>query len=117
MIMRKNLFSRWRVFCSTAVLTFCVLLLGLGFIVVDYNTRRVGFGDSSLRIDVSTDEGKIMLNLLGREKAVQVSGEVQKWAGRIWNLLPPGIRTTFWIFEAERETAPYVLTWTGAGSE
>lgn len=110
-------FPRLRVFCSTLVLTLCVLFLGLGFIVVDYNTRRVGLGSSSMRIDVTTQEGRIMINLLGREKAVQVSENAQKWAGRAWNLLPPSIRTTFWIFEAEREATPYALEWTGAGSE
>lgn len=110
-------FSRLRIFCSTLVLTLCVLLLGLGFIVVDYNTRRVGFGSSSIRIDVTAGEDGIMINLLGREKAIQLSENTQKWAGRAWNLLPPGIRTTLWIFEAEREASPYALEWTGAGSE
>lgn len=109
-------YPRLRIFCSTALLTLCIVLLGIGFIVVDYNTRRVGFGESSLRIDVSTQDGRIMMDLLGREKSVQISENVQKWAGRIWNLVPPNIRATSWIFETEREASPYVLEWIETGT-
>lgn len=110
-------FPRLRAFCSTAILTFCMLLLVFGFVVADYNTRRVGFGDSSIRIDVTEQDGRIMMNLLGREKVFQVSDTIQKWAGRIWNLFPPSTRTIVWIFESERDGAAELLSLAGAGSE
>lgn len=109
-------FPRLRIFCSTAMLTFCLLILVFGFIVADYNTRRVGFGDSSIRIDVTEQDGRIMMNLLGREKVFQVSDTIQKWAGRVWNLLPPSARTAVWVFESERDGAAQLLSLTGAGN-
>lgn len=112
---KKEKFRRLRVFCAAFTLTFCVLMLGVGFLVADYNTRQVGFGNGSLRLDVSTQEGRIMLNLFGREKAVTLSDEIQEWAGRVWALTPPAWRAEVWLFQSERAAAPALLDWAGAG--
>lgn len=112
---RKNGSARrLRAFCSAFMLTFCLLLLGAGFLIADYNTRQTETGAGSLRIDVSTQEGRVMLNLFGREKAVTVSDTVRDWAGRAWALAPAGWRAEAWLFEAEREAAPVLLEAVGA---
>ena len=73
-------YRRLRAFCAAFTLTFSLLLLGAGFLVADYNTRQMGFGNGSLRLDVTTQEGKILLSLFGRERVVPLSKEVQEWA-------------------------------------
>ena len=110
---KKEKYRRLRAFCAAFTLTFCLLLLGLGFLVADYNTRQMGFGNGSLRLDISTQEGRLMLNLFGRERAVAVSDEVQDWAGRLWAPTPPAWRAEVWLFQSEREAAPLLLDWAG----
>ncbi len=114
---KQEKYRRLRAFCAAFTLTFCLLLMGVGFLIADYNTRQVGFGSGSLRLDISTREGQVLLNLFGREQAVTISDEVQKWAGRLWALTPPAWRAEVWLLQSEREAAPALLDWAGAGQE
>ena len=102
---KQEKYRRLRAFCAAFTLTFCLLLMGVGFLIADYNTRQVGFGSGSLRLDISTREGQVLLNLFGREQAVTISDEVQKWAGRLW------------LLQSERAAAPALLDWAGVGQE
>ena len=55
---KKKSHIRLRAFCSAFMLTCCLLLLGTGFLIADYNTRRMSFGDDELRI------GGVFLDML-----------------------------------------------------
>ncbi len=111
---KSGKYRRLRAFCAAFTLTLCLMALGAGFLIADYNTRRIGFGSGSLRLDVSTQEDRILLSLFGREKAVVLSEEVQEWAGRAWALAPAGWKAEVWLFQGEREAAPALLEWAGA---
>mgnify|MGYP006910869981 CR=1 FL=1 len=114
---KKEKYRRLRAFCAAFTLTLSLLMLGAGFLVADYNTRRIGFGSGSLRLDVSTQEGRILLSLFGREKAVTLSREVQEWVGKVWTLAPAGWKAEVWLLQGEREAAPALLEWVGADTE
>lgn len=105
----KPKYSRLRIFCLTSITTFCILFLCAGFVIADYNSRNTGFGDASLRIDVYARNESLNVNFLGREQTIDIPEKVNKWAGRLWNLLPPGFRTAFWILESEYDAVPIIL--------
>lgn len=84
---------RLRAFCSTFMLTLCVLLLGIGFLTADYNSRRTAFGEERLRIAA-----------YGPEQ--QLPQEMQTWSGRLWNLLPARCRVAIWVTETESAAVP-----------
>lgn len=98
-----------RVFFLTAFITFLLFIMGAGFLIADYNSRKMAFGNGSLRIDVYTEKDLIYVNMLGREQKYVIHEQVSKWTGRIWNLLPPGVRAVFWVFESECDAVPEVL--------
>lgn len=107
-------YPRLRAFCSAAALTSCLLLLGTGFLVADYNTRRIGTGDSCLRIDGTIQDGMITVNILGHMLKIELSEPVQAWAGRAWTLLSPGVRAVVWLYEAECEAVSGLVRWVGS---
>lgn len=114
---KKEKYRRLRAFCAAFTLTLSLLMMGAGFLIADYNTRQIGFGSGSLRLDVSTQEGRILLSLFGREKAVALSREVQEWVGKVWTLAPAGWKAEVWLLQGEREAAPALLEWVGADTE
>ena len=99
----------WRAFWSAFMLTLCLLLLGSGFLVADYNTRRMGQGQASLRLDIAVQEQALELDLFGREQTIAWSDTVRDWAGRVWTLLPASLKWEMWLWEGEREAAPALL--------
>jgi hypothetical protein len=108
---RKPKYPRLRAFCLSMFATFCVLFLCAGFLIADYNSRNTGFGDASMRIDAYAENGSLHVDFLGSKKAVEIPKEIRKWSGRVWNLLPPGLRAVFWILEGVQSAAQ------GAGSQ
>lgn len=101
---RKSVkYPRLRLFFLTCALSFFLLTMVAGFIIADYNTRSMGFGDASLCVDVYGQDNEITLNMLGRQRVLEIPETPGKWVGRIWNILPPGVRAMFWIFEGECE--------------
>lgn len=106
---RKKTHRRLRAFCAAFSLTFCLLVLGGGLMVADYNTRRVAFGDSSLRIDYRVADGQLMIDNMGRKEAVPIPQEALDWMGRVWNLLPARWRAAAYLTGAERAAAPAVI--------
>ncbi len=101
--------TNFRVFWRAALTCFFLLILITGFIIADYNTRQVGFGSGSMRIEIFTKEDSVYVNMLGREQAYEMSEQLSKWTGRLWNVLPPVIRAMFWMFEGECVAATEVL--------
>ncbi|MDD2417802.1 MAG: hypothetical protein PHR24_03525 [Oscillospiraceae bacterium] len=95
--------KRVRLIFLTWIMSFFLLVMLAGFIIADYNSRRVGFGDESLRFDISAQQGQFTINMFGRESTFEISDEVSKWTGRVWHILPPGIRAAFWTFEYETQ--------------
>lgn len=95
----RSRYSLWRMGSAAAAFTFCFCLVGAGFILVDYNTRSMGMGDASLRLDIVTDDNRIFINLFGRERAIEISDTISLWSGRIYALIPPTWRCVQWIYE------------------
>ena len=58
--MHRKPHRRLRAFCSVFMLTMCLLLLGCGFLVAEYNTRRTAFGETRLQLPVEFRDGKIV---------------------------------------------------------
>lgn len=97
--------SGLRLFFMTAWVSFCILILAAGFLIADYNTRRIGFSDGSMRVEAYAQKDELVLNMFGREHSARIPDSFEKWAGRVFNILPPSVRAAFWIFEGESEAA------------
>ena len=52
---------RWRAFGSAFMLTLCLLILGAGCLVAEYNTRRTAFGDARIQMDYRIQDGKVTI--------------------------------------------------------
>ena len=73
--------------------------MGTGFLVADYNTRRMTFGAAAARGSIPVpDPGQTPL-----------TKEQEAIAGRLWTVLPARWRTAAWITEAERAWAPDLI--------
>ena len=112
-VKNKGKNSRLRAFFTTGLATGFLLLLAAGILLVDYNTRLVGFGESSLRLDITEENGQVQLDLFGRKTEFTLSETVQDWADSAWTLLPPGLKTLFWLYEGEYEGTAGALEWAG----
>ena len=102
---------RFRTFCSAFMLTLCLLMLGCGFLVVEYNTRRTAFGDSRLQLEVRMEEGRLVTHTPAADTAYLLPEWAEDWAGRAWTLVPARIRAAAWLSEAEQAAAPLALQW------
>lgn len=96
---------RLRAFCSAFMLTLCLLLLGCGFLVAEYNTRRTAFGETRLQLPYEFRDGKIVAHTADGEEATVLPGWAQELAGYGWRLIPARIRAAAFITEAQREAA------------
>ena len=116
---KNNRFRRLKAFGTAFTLTLCLLTLGMGFLIADYNTRKVAFGEDNLRTEFRRlDNGKVSVTAFGEETVLELPEEMQKWSGRLWTMLPARWRATAWITEAERAVAPELLeTLEGIGEE
>ena len=107
---KKTRFRRLKAFGTAFSLTLCLLGLGAGFLIADYNTRRVAFGDSSVRVGYKmSEDGRLLVTAMGREMLMEVPEEVREWSGRLWTLVPARYRAAVWLTEAERAAAPALL--------
>ncbi|MDD2361476.1 MAG: hypothetical protein PHH84_00740 [Oscillospiraceae bacterium] len=100
--------KRVRLIFLTWIMSVYLLIMLAGFIIADYNSRRVGFGDGSLRLDISAQDGELIINAFGREKYFEIPDEVEKWTGRAWHILPPGVKAIFWMYEYECEASAQI---------
>lgn len=72
-----------RVFLCSLGVTLCVLILVLGLFVVDYQGRRLSFGDAALPLETAAAPGGktwLTLRAFGREGRVDIT-----WLEKIWN--------------------------------
>ena len=92
-------FRRLKAFGTAFCLTLCLLGMGAGFLVADYNTRKVTFGAAEARRAIPAPEP-------GRTALTE---EEEAWAGRVWTRLPARWRAAAWLTEAERDFAPSFL--------
>ena len=60
---------RWRAFGSAFMLTLCLLILGAGCLVAEYNTRRTAFGDARIQMDYRIQDGKVTIRRNGLRPA------------------------------------------------
>lgn len=109
--MKPKPFRRLRAFCSAFMLTLCVLILGVGFLVVEYNTRRTAFGPSNVRMDYEFEDGKLRILTPASEEPAELPEPIRVWAARIWAALPARIRAAVWPAEAQQAAAPAVIRW------
>ena len=108
---RKSSRRRFRTFCAAFMLTLCLLLLGCGFLVVEYNTRRTAFGDTRLHPTVEMQDGRLMARTADDETAPALPEWAENVVGRAWTLVPARIRAAAWLNEAEQAAAPPLLAW------
>ena len=106
---KKDRKRNFRIFFRTAFICCFLFILGAGFIIADYNTRRVGFGNGSMRLEVAANQDGVYINMFGRESTFIVPKEAGKWIGRVWNVLPPSVRAAFWLFEGECDAAAEII--------
>ena len=107
---KKNRFRRLKAFGTAFTLTLCLLTMGIGFLIADYNTRRMAFGEDDLRTEVRRlDDGKLSVTSYGKETVLELPEEAQEWSGRLWTMLPARWRASLWLTEAERALAPELL--------
>ena len=107
-------FRRLRAFASAFMLTLCLLLLGGGFFVADYNTRRMAFGENTVRMEYGLENGQLVLHSWGNQEAGELPIEWQVWCARAWNLLPARWRAATWLNDVEQATAPELIDWLGS---
>ncbi len=100
-----------RAFCSAFMLTLCLLILGSGLLVAEYNTRRTAFGQTRIRMEYVYEDGKLHLYTPATEKEYQLPQTAQAMVGRAWTLLPARVRVAAWATEAQQAAAPYILHW------
>lgn len=105
----KRSWRRTRVFASTFVLTLCLLMMGAGFLVAGYNTRKMAFGEEELPLRYVEEGDRIVLRAAHREEPLELPGTTEPWAGRLWALLPARLRMILWMEEAECDLAPVLL--------
>ena len=96
------------------MLTLCLLLLGGGFFVADYNTRRMAFGENTVRMEYGLENGQLVLHSWGNQEAGELPIEWQVWCARAWNLLPARWRAATWLNDVEQATAPELIDWLGS---
>lgn len=92
-------FRRLKAFGTAFCLTLCLLGMGVGFLVADYNTRKVTFGAAEARQTLPAPEP-------GRTPLTE---EQEAWAGRLWTIIPARWRAAAWLTEMERDLAPGFL--------
>lgn len=98
--MPRKPYRRLRVFCSTFMLTLCMLLLVCGFLVAEYNTRRTAFGETRLRMPYTQSDGE-----------GQPPDWIREWSGRLQVLVPARVRTAAWLIQGEQALVPSGIEW------
>ena len=107
---KQNRFRQLKAFGTSFTLTLCLLTMGIGFLVADYNTRRMAFGEDDLRTEVRRlEDGKLSVTSYGKETVLELPEEAREWSGRLWTMLPARWRASLWLTEAERALAPELL--------
>ncbi len=100
-----------RAFGSAFMLTLSLLLLGCGFLVADYNTQKMTFGEAYTRSEYRVKNGILVLDSPD-EAWLRLPEEYQYWTGLAWNLLPASWRAAAGLVQAEKELVPELLeTW------
>ena len=102
---------RWRAFGSAFMLTLCLLILGAGCLVAEYNTRRTAFGDARIQMDDRIQDGKVTIRTPSAETDYALPGWAEDWAGRAWTLLPARVRAAAWFTESEQAASPLLIQW------
>ena len=109
----KPKFRRLRAFAAACMLTLCLLLLGGGFFVADYNTRRMAFGENTVRMEYGLENGQLVLRSWGEQESWELPTEWQTRCAQAWNLLPARWRAAMWLSDAEQVAAPELIDWLG----
>ena len=102
---------RWRAFGSAFMLTLCLLILGAGCLVAEYNTRRTAFGDARIQMDYRIQDGKVTIRTPSAETDYALPGWAEDWAGRAWTLLPARVRAAAGFTESEQAASPLLIQW------
>lgn len=100
---------RWRVFGGTFMTTFCLLLLGAGFLVVDYNTRLVTTGGEDTPLPYRMKDGLIRVENPENRELLTLPPSYAAWVERAWSVLPARWRAAAWVIQAENMTIPWIL--------
>lgn len=79
--MKSGKNSRKRIFGISFITAFCAILLVLGVVRADFESRKMGFGDKTPPLSVSEDGEEVMLRVysLGIDKEIDVSFGAKIW--------------------------------------
>ena len=106
-----------RAFGGAFMLTLCLLLLGCGFLVADYNTQKITFGETYTRSEYRIRNGVLILDSSDGEW-LELPEPYRYWAGVAWNLLPASWRASIGLTQMEKELVPELLEqWGGSSSQ
>lgn len=97
-----------RAFGGAFMLTLCLLLLGSGFLVADYNTKKMTFGETYTRSEYRIKNGILVLDSSDGEW-LALPEEYRHWTGIAWNLLPARWRASAFLAQSEQELVPEFL--------
>lgn len=95
-----------KVFGSTFVLTLCLMMAGIGFLLVDYNTSRISSGGSvSARYE---SRGARLLHSMDEQMQV-IPEKDRELVAQLWSAIPARWRVGGWMVQGERELAAQVI--------
>lgn len=95
-----------KVFGSTFVLTLCLMMAGIGFLLVDYNTSRVSNGGSvSARYE---SRGARLLHSMDEQMQV-IPEEERALVAQLCSAIPARWRVGAWMVQGERALAAEVI--------
>lgn len=111
----------WRLFFTAAWITFCLLLLLVGFLVAGYNSQKMSTGSASLRTALYYREtaagGELVMESLGEERALAITPALADAAEQAWTMLPPALRVWTLAAAGEREETARLAEYLLEGKE
>lgn len=94
-----------KVFGSTFVLTLCLMMAGIGFLLVDYNTSRISSGGVSAQYET---RGARLLRSMDEQLQV-IPDEQMEVFSQLWSAIPARWRVGTWLIQGERMLVAEVL--------
>lgn len=78
---RKKDNRRKRIFGISFITAFCTILLVLGVVSADFESRKMGFGDKTPPLSVMEDSEEVILRIysLGIDKELDVTFPAKLW--------------------------------------
>lgn len=103
--------SRWRVFGGVFMMTVCLLLLGIGFAVVEINTKQMTDGTVSPRVEYQLQDGMLVIDSVYGAELPSFSEQISETVGKGYLAIPTRYRACFWLVQAETSLIDHFFEW------